>query len=265
MPQGAEQPADKPEHYPDSILWTLAAAQEDRNVFPATQANLSRPPMDKALRNEDGSMISHNNWEVIRNSAKTAIGIFLRKLNAEESSKKYFRTHHTKEWNQAINFLEIARPLVGMCAGHWKAEHVISTVLTGERTSMNRRGKKAQKKQQHDSEGEDFGKGSDGDNDDDDNDNDNDNNNDGTDFKGKKRSAPRPTTKAKRTKVQREPKPAARVKELPTNTKSNTQQQMKSFATETEAQRPKLKKKAQSKPFDIIYISYLINDTSYIS
>jgi len=138
LPQGPEQPADRPEKYPLEILWTLADAQVDRNVFPATHTNLSRPPMEKALRNEDGSMISHTSWDIIRVSAKTAIGIYLRKLEADQASKRYFRTHHTKEWNNAITFLEIARPLVGLCAGHWKAEHVISAVLTGERTSMKR-------------------------------------------------------------------------------------------------------------------------------
>jgi hypothetical protein len=211
--------------------------------------------MEKALRNEDGSMISHASWDVIKVSAKTAIGIYLRKLKVDQPSKKYFRVHHTKEWNNAIAFLEVARPLVGLCAGHWKAEHVLSAVITGERTSMKRAAeKKAQKKSPHDSDGEDFGKGVFGDGNDTDNDNDNDN----TDFKGKKRSAPLPTTKAKRTKVQRETK-AAKVKELPTNTKSETQRQMKSLATETEAQRPvaQLEKAAPSKPLLVIFISYL--------
>jgi len=133
-------------------------------------------------------------------------------------------------------------------------EHVLSTVLTGERTSMKRAAeKKALKKPLHDSDGEDFGKGvfDAGDNDDNDDDNDN------TNFKGKKRSAPLPTTKAKRTKVHRETK-AAKVKGLPTNTKSETQQRMNSLATETEAQRPvaQLEKAAPSKPL-VIFISYL--------
>ena len=86
----------------------LANAQADCNVFPVTQTNLSRPPMEKALRNEDGSMISHASWDVIKVSAKTAIGIYLRKLKVDQPSKKYFRVHHTKEWNNAIAFLEVA-------------------------------------------------------------------------------------------------------------------------------------------------------------
>jgi len=215
--------------------------------------------MEKALRNEDGSMITHASWDVIKVSAKSAIGIYLRKLKVDQPSKKYFRAHHTKEWNNAIAFLEVARPLVGLCAGHWKVEHVLSAVLTGERTSMRRAAvKKAQKKSPHDSDGEDFGNGVFGDGDDNDSDIDNDDDNNNTDFKGKKRSAPLPTAKAKRTKVQRETK-AAKVKELPTNTKSETQQQMKSLATETEAQRPvaQLKKAAPSKPLLVIFISYL--------
>jgi len=211
--------------------------------------------MEKALRNEDGTPISHANWDVIKVSAKTAIGLHLRKLKVDQPSKKYFRIHHTKEWNNAIAFLEVTRPLVGLCAAHWKAEHVLNTVLTWERTSMKRAAeKKALKKLPHDSEGEDFGKGVFDAGDDNDNDSDD---NDITDFKGKKRSAPLPTTKAKRTKVSRETK-APKVKGLPTNTKSETQQRMDSLATETEAQHPvaQLEKAAPSKPL-VIFISYL--------
>ena len=174
FPLGPEQPADKPEKYPQEILWTLADAQDDRTVFPGNHTNTSRPPMEKALRNEDGSMISRISWEVIKLSAKSAIGTYLRKLNADEVTKKCFRTNHTKEWNSAIAYLEKARPLVGLCAGHWKAEHVLGTVLTSERSSTKRAGKRAQKRAQPtSSEGEDFGNMPEDGDDDDDNDGDN--------------------------------------------------------------------------------------------
>ncbi|KAF8809870.1 hypothetical protein BYT27DRAFT_7093271, partial [Phlegmacium glaucopus] len=136
FPLGPEQPGDRPEKYPEEILWTLADAQADRIVFPGNNTNVSRPPMERALRNEDGSMVSHVSWEIIKVSAKSAIGTYLRKLDVDAVTKKHFRTHHTKEWNNAIAFLEKARPLVGLCAGHWKAEHVLGTVLTSERSSM---------------------------------------------------------------------------------------------------------------------------------
>lgn len=108
FPLGPEQPADRPEKYPEEILWTLADAQTDRIVFPGNHTNVSRPPMEKALRNEDGTMISHISWEVIKLSAKSAIGTYLRKLDADVVTKKFFRTNHTKEWNNAIAFLEKA-------------------------------------------------------------------------------------------------------------------------------------------------------------
>jgi len=118
FPLGPEQPADRSEKYPQEILWTLTDAQADRTVFPGNHTNVSRPPMEKALRNEDGSMISRISWEIIKLSAKSAIGTHLRKLDADVVTKRYFRTNHTQEWNNAIVYLEKARPLVGLCAGH---------------------------------------------------------------------------------------------------------------------------------------------------
>jgi len=269
FPRGPEQPADRPEKYPESILWTLADAQADHFVFPGNQTNLSRPPMDKALRNEDGSMVNRVSWEVIKSSAKSAIGTHLRKLEADEVTKKYFRTHHTKEWNDAVAYLEIARPIVGLCAGHWKAEHVLSAVLTTERSSMKRAGKKAQKKAQPSDEGEDFGGDmlDDGDGDDDDDD-------DNLDLNMKKRPAPHlKEVPVKIIKAQHKSKPATKVMEVPTNTKPKTQQQLKTLAVEKDAQRPaRLDTKAQSKPsksisthVNIRYYVYRISDTSYIT
>jgi len=252
FPQGPEQPADRPEKYTEDILWTLADAQADRFVFPGNQTNLSRPPMEKALRNEDGTMVSRISWEVIKLSAKSAIGLHLRQLEAVEVSKRYFCTHHTKEWNNAIAFLEAARPLVGLCAGHWKAEHVLSAVLTAERSSMKRAGKKAQKKAQPSDEGEDFGSDMPDDGDGDDGDDD-----DNVDLNVKKRPAPRPKevpTIVKKIKAQHESKPATKVKEVSTNTKPKKQQRLKTFAVEKEAQHPaRLDKKAQGRPSNNIY------------
>ena len=252
FPLGPEQPADRPEKYPEAILWNLTDAQKDLTVYPGNTTNTSRPPMEKALRNEDGSLVTRASWEIIKLSAKSAIGTYLRKLDAE-ATKKHFRAHHTREWNNAIAFLEKARPLVGLCAGHWKAEHVLSTVLASERSSMKRAEKKTQKKAQPvSSEGEDFGNNIPDDGDDDDNDGDN------VDLNVKKRPAPRSKedpTKVKKVKARHESKPAARVKAVPTNTKPKMQQQLKTPAVEKGAQRlAQLAKKAQGKPSNSIYI-----------
>lgn len=126
--------------------------------------------MDKALRTSDGDIISEAHWKAIKQSARSAIGTFLSHIKAEKPSKRYFRNHHTAAWNKAINHLEISRPIVALCAGHWKAEHVINSVLTSDRSSASR----SRKRKPVDSdEGEKFQL--DGDNDgDEDNDEDND-------------------------------------------------------------------------------------------
>jgi len=106
LPQGPEQPAERPEEYPEEILWTFADAQNDPGV--CTKTNKSRLTMEKALRHKDGSIISHAAWGLVKDTARRAIGTHLTKLNAEKSSKRYFRTHHTVAWSKAIAFLEIA-------------------------------------------------------------------------------------------------------------------------------------------------------------
>ena len=188
--------------------------------------------MEKALRHEDGTMISHAAWVLIKDTARRAIGTHLTKLNAEKLSKKYFRTHHTVAWSKAIAFLEVARPLVGLCAGHWKAEHVISTMLTADRSTQTRAEKRARTgAEEEGGEQFDFDKvneeGSDDDDDDD----------EGAKLAGKKRSAPPSEgvpAATKKTKTQNKSKPLATEKGGPVKEKKKTQRQ--------------LDKQAQSKP-----------------
>jgi hypothetical protein len=101
--------------------------------------------MDKALRHEDGSLISAATWQGIRMSAKSAISSYLKGLGSstEELKKTYYCNNHRTAWNKAIQFLEAARPLVGLCANHWKAEHVLSDTLDSERISKQRKEKAA--------------------------------------------------------------------------------------------------------------------------
>jgi len=246
LPQGPEQPAERPEEYPAEILWTYEDAKNDPVV--CTKTNKSRPTMEKALRNEDGTMISHAAWVLIKDTARRAIGTHLTKLNAEKLSKKHFRTHHTVAWSKAIAFLEVARPLVGLCAGHWKAEHVISTMLTADRSTQTRAEKRARSgADEEGGEHFDFDKVDDEGSDDDDNDDD-----EGAKLAGKKRSAP-PSEEVpaatKKTKTQNKSKPLATEKGGP-----RTVSQVK----EKKKTQRQLDKQAQSKPSNSCRISQLI-------
>ena len=246
LPQGPEQPAERPEEYPEEILWTYADAQND--PFVCTKTNKSRPTMEKALRHEDGTMISHAAWVLIKDTARRAIGTHLTKLHAEKLSKKYFRTHHTVAWSKAIAFLEVARPLVGLCAGHWKAEHVISTMLTADRSTQTRAEKRARSgADEEGGEHFDFDKVDDEGSDDDDDDDD-----EGAKLAGKKRSAPSSEevpAATKKTKTQNKSKPLATEKGGP-----RTVSQVK----EKKKTQRQLDKQAQSKPSNSCRISQLM-------
>jgi hypothetical protein len=235
LPQGPEQPAERPEEYPKEILWTYADAKNDPGV--CTKTNKSRPTMEKALRHEDGSMISHTAWVLIKDTARRAIGTHLTKLNADKPSKRYLRTHHTVAWSKAIAFLEIARPLVGLCAGHWKAEHVISAMLTADRSTQNRAERRARFGTEDEGEQFNFDKvDAEGDDDDDDDDD------EGVKLAGKKRLAPQSEgvpAATKKIKTQNNSKPLATEKGGP---------RAVSQVKEKKKTQRQLDKQAQSKP-----------------
>lgn len=140
-------PSVKPDCYPDSILWTLADAKKDASAFSAK--NQSRPSMKHCIRHEDGSEITHEEWRDIRRSARFAIGRFLNSkvigaqpLIPHDNRKSFFREHHSNEWLGACYALESAHKIVSLCAGNWKAEHILSSLLTSKRSAEKRAAKR---------------------------------------------------------------------------------------------------------------------------
>ncbi|KAH9172585.1 hypothetical protein EDB89DRAFT_1825719, partial [Lactarius sanguifluus] len=62
------QPMDRPARYPETVLWTLAHCKKDPDVN-SSAGNKSRPPMQRAIRHKDGSLISEEDWKAMRQSA----------------------------------------------------------------------------------------------------------------------------------------------------------------------------------------------------
>ena len=102
-----------------------------------TEANRSRPPLDKAIRHPDGRMISQGEWNAIKTSARM-IRYELRQLPAvsnrrgkgtQRRTKTFYRTYHPREWTDAIRRLESMQPLLALCANNWKADHVLGNSL----------------------------------------------------------------------------------------------------------------------------------------
>ncbi|KAM6501459.1 hypothetical protein JOM56_004473, partial [Amanita muscaria] len=66
-------PNVRPERYPSSILWTWGECQMDPHAIPSKGKNPSRPAMDRAIRNEDGTEIEKAEWKNILETARLVV------------------------------------------------------------------------------------------------------------------------------------------------------------------------------------------------
>lgn len=93
--------------------------------------------MERAIRHADGSLINKGVWRSIRSTASHIVNERLLTLkrpsaapsSAKQNSRKYLKKYFPSKWDDAISSLEEQEPLVALCASHWKAEHVLGTVL----------------------------------------------------------------------------------------------------------------------------------------
>jgi hypothetical protein len=129
------QPATRPPEYPEEVLWSLEDCKSDPNVN-VSSTNTSRPSMEKALRHDDGTMITSSEWSAIKVSARAVKADLLslpppRDQRAKDQSrtKVYFRTYFRREWDSAVAKLESYQPLLALCSSHWKADHVLGNTL----------------------------------------------------------------------------------------------------------------------------------------
>jgi hypothetical protein len=129
------QPATRPSRYPVEILWTLEDCKDDPDVR-TSPTNMSRPPMEQAIRHTDGTMISLGEWAAIKATGRLVKMDLLslplprdRRAKGQKKTKTYFRTFYRTEWDAAIDKMESQQPLLALCAAHWKADHVLGNTL----------------------------------------------------------------------------------------------------------------------------------------
>lgn len=123
----------RPSTFPPSVLWTLEDCQNDPDAG-VSRGNKSRPPMRRAIRHEDGSMITDSQWKAIRESATIVARTHLDHLKtpvaARPSRKKsFFKQYFLKEWVLALRELETMAPLLSLCSPAWKADQTLGSVL----------------------------------------------------------------------------------------------------------------------------------------
>lgn len=102
-----------------------------------SNSNPSRPPMDRCIRNQDGSEISRGEYRAIKTSARRLVNKHLTPLKEpsdlaaknRSKTKSYYQKHHAKPWDETVRNLEENQPLVALCASHWKADHLLGNCL----------------------------------------------------------------------------------------------------------------------------------------
>ncbi|KAH9051619.1 hypothetical protein EDB83DRAFT_2202895, partial [Lactarius deliciosus] len=67
-PLPSPHPLTHPDCYPPSVVWTQDDCKTDPDVG-CLASNQSRPPMQRAVRHEDGVIISELEWKDIHQSA----------------------------------------------------------------------------------------------------------------------------------------------------------------------------------------------------
>ncbi|KAH9939508.1 hypothetical protein B0H21DRAFT_812705 [Amylocystis lapponica] len=108
-------PAVRPKEYPIEVLWNFEDCKYDEDACPS-DSNPSRPSMVTAIRHRDGTMITQAEWKNI-------------KATAHHCKQTYFWTYFFDEWLGVLQEMERQQPLLALCSGHWKAEHVLGLVL----------------------------------------------------------------------------------------------------------------------------------------
>lgn len=137
------RPSNRPAEYPFEVIWCLDDCKKDPEVI-LSKGNESRPPMEMVIRNTDGSWISEGTYLSIKRSAQPiAWGLLkltppLSASSLQPKTKSYFASFHPQEWNDAIAQLEAKELLLTLCAGNWKAAHLLNQCLTATEYSKRR-------------------------------------------------------------------------------------------------------------------------------
>ncbi|KAF5309664.1 hypothetical protein D9611_014040 [Ephemerocybe angulata] len=149
------RPVACPTDLPQEVLWNLSDCQDDLDC--ATSGNNgSRPSMKTALRERDGTMVSQTKYKEIKGDVVALCSSNLTPLKEPQSARRpgkpatrtmtWYKSHYRAIWNALLKELEKRHEVLRLCAGNWKAEHMISSHLnalasTAKRTTPTSRGK----------------------------------------------------------------------------------------------------------------------------
>lgn len=144
------QAASRPSEYPVEVLWLFEDCKHDPDVK-ASPGNESRPSMQAAIRNPDGTLIPDGAWDAIKlSSRQVALSLISIEVKSRDSAKsktkQFYKSYYHTEWSEALTRLKQLQPLLQLCASHWKAEHVLANSLTSMERSDSKNGNKLGKR-----------------------------------------------------------------------------------------------------------------------
>ncbi|KAF9459807.1 hypothetical protein BDZ94DRAFT_1324514 [Collybia nuda] len=133
------QARECPMEYPFKVLWFKRDCQQDTDACPS-DTNPSRPPMRKAIRNEQGDMISEEYYNSILKSATLYVNklvlLIHTKAPTQAPRKTYVEKHFPNQWRSIINQFETEHPPLALCASHWKANQLLSEMLCARKPGI---------------------------------------------------------------------------------------------------------------------------------
>ncbi|KAH9011606.1 hypothetical protein EDB85DRAFT_2159789 [Lactarius pseudohatsudake] len=139
LPLPHPQPTIRPAHYPEKVQRTLADCKVNAEVN-SSPGNLSRPPMLCAICCDDSTLplnvtpyYKYFTEQVEKSNAKGAKKSGNKPGESTTQQAKVKKTLYKhfffKEWFAALQELKSAVPLMSLCAGYWKANMTLGSVL----------------------------------------------------------------------------------------------------------------------------------------
>ena len=106
-------------------------------------SNRSCPPMHRSLRYPNGHIISELDWKSIREATIHIARKHLVPLDSlaphvgtgQRRKKTLYKRQFLSKWDKAMRELKKMAPLLSYCAGSWKADMVLGSVLQDDRLS----------------------------------------------------------------------------------------------------------------------------------
>ena len=105
--------------------------------------------MASAIRHGDGKLIDTNLYKAIRATGKALIeNVLFKAIPKDRTSQNRPRTKtlfmdiYRDTWNMVVNQYEVEQPLLSLCSGHWKSEHMLSSILMSIENKKRNQAKK---------------------------------------------------------------------------------------------------------------------------